>query len=89
MGSSFQEFDLNILFKWNRNQCQIVKLGQDQKKKNFAYIMVKKADLSQSERKIVFYDHGITYVSPSKVYIDTQSEKWWLIQLNELYILDV
>merc|ERR1712126_189387 len=43
-------------------------LGQDQKKKNFAYIMVTKADLSQSEKKIVFNDHGITFVSPSKMY---------------------
>ena len=67
IGSSSQEFDLNILFKWNRNQCQIVKLGQDSKKKNFGYIMVTKPSLSESENKIVFNEGGIDYISPKKV----------------------
>ena len=69
VGSTEQEFDLNIIFKWNKNACEIVHLGQDPKKKNFAYIMVTKSDLTQSESKIVFNDigSGVNYISPKKV----------------------
>ena len=65
--STDQEFDLNLVFKWNKNTCQIVNLGQDPKKKNFGNIMVTKPDLSQSENKIVFNDRGVNYISPKKV----------------------
>ena len=69
VGSTEQEFDLNLVFKWNKNACQIVNLGQDPKKKNFGNIMVTKPDrdLSQSEHKIVFNDNGVIYISPKKV----------------------
>ena len=69
IGSSPQEFDLNILFKWKMKHCQIEKLGQDPHKKNFCYIMVTKSSLSESERKIVFNEGGINYISPKKMYM--------------------
>jgi len=68
VGSTDQEFDLNLVFKWNKNACQIVNLGQDPKKKNFGNIMATKPDLSQSETKIVFNDNGVIYISPKKMF---------------------
>ena len=68
IGSSSQEFDLNIFFKWKMKHCQIVNLGQDHQKKNFCYLRVTKSILSESERKIVFSEGGINYISPKKMY---------------------
>ena len=68
VGSTHQEFDLNIVFKWNPNGCRIVKIGQDQMKKNFAPLLVTKSDLTASERKIIFTDRGVDYISPEKMF---------------------
>ena len=68
VGSTHQEFDLNIVFKWNPNGCRIVKIGQDQMKKNFAPLLVTKSDLTASEKKIIFTDRGVDYISPEKMF---------------------
>ena len=69
IGSTSQEFDLNVLFKWSPKHCEIVNLGQD-KKKNFAALKVTKPNLSASESKIVDnYGERIQIISPIKVHI--------------------
>ena len=67
VGSTHQEFDLNIVFKWNPTFCKLVNLGGDDKKKNFALLRVTKPEMTGSERKVVFQEGGVDYISPKKV----------------------
>ena len=68
IGSTEQEFDLNIIFKWKAQHGEITRLGEDQKKKNFCYIKVTKPVLTPSEEKITFSDQGVKYLSPIKMF---------------------
>ena len=68
IGSTEQEFDLNIIFKWKAQHGEITRLGEDQKKKNFCYIKVTKPVLTPSEEKIIFSDEGVKYLSPIKMF---------------------
>ena len=65
VGSTHQEFDLNIVFKWNPTFCKLVNLNDD--KKNFALLKVTKPEMTGSERKVVFQEGGVLYISPAKV----------------------
>jgi len=68
IGSTEQEFDLNIVFKWKTQSLEITRLEEDKKKKNFCYIKVTKPVLSPSEEKITFKLHGVQYLSPIKMF---------------------
>ena len=57
VGSTEQEFDMNIVFKWKTEFGEITRLGED-KKKNFCHIKVTKPELTPSEEKITFVQHG-------------------------------
>jgi len=67
IGSTEQEFDLNIVFKWKTQAGEITRLGED-KKNNFGHIKVRKPVLSPSEEKITFNLHGVQYLSPIKMF---------------------
>jgi len=67
VGSTHQEFDLNIVFKWNPTFCKLVNLNDD-KKKNFALLRVTKPEMTGSERKVVFQEGGVDYISPKKMF---------------------
>ena len=67
VGSTHQEFDLNIVFKWNPTFCKLVNLGEDDKKKNFALLKVTKPEMTGSEKRVVFQEGGVDYISPKKV----------------------
>ena len=67
VGSTHQEFDLNIVFKWNPTFCKLVNLGGDDKKKNFALLRVTKPEMTGSEKRVVFQEGGVDYISPKKV----------------------
>ena len=68
VGSTDQEFDLNIVFKWKAQHGEITRLGEDQKKKNFCYIKVTKPALTPSEEKITVDSQGVKYLSPIKMF---------------------
>jgi len=68
IGSTEQEFDLNIVFRWKSQSGEITGLGEDKRKKNFCYIKVTKPVLSPSEEKITFNMHGVQYLSPIKMF---------------------
>ena len=68
IGSTEQEFDLNIVFRWKSQSGEITRLGEDKRKKNFCYIKVTKPVLSPSEEKITFNMHGVQYLSPIKMF---------------------
>ena len=65
--STPQDFDLNIVFKWNPTFCKLVNLGGDNKKKNFALLRVTKPEMTGSEKRVVFQEGGVDYISPKKV----------------------
>ena len=67
IGSTGQEFDLNVLFKWSPNHCEI--LNPVDSKKNFVPIKVTNPHLSASQMKIVQdYDNRMfDIISPLKV----------------------
>ena len=72
VGSKYQEFDINILFKWKEDDLEVVRLGEDTSKKNFCYLKVKKQIKSKSKQKIVDTDHYASnpanYLSPIKMF---------------------
>ena len=72
VNSSYQEFDLNILFKWRESDLVVSRLGEDPKKKNFCFLRVKKDNINQMEEKIVDTDHyssePVHYLSPVKMF---------------------
>ena len=51
VGSSEQEFDLNIVFNIRRSHVEIVDLGSDTKKPNFGFLRFTKSHPSDSERR--------------------------------------
>ena len=53
------------MFKWNPTFCKLVNLNDD--KKNFALLKVTKPEMTGSERKVVFQEGGVLYISPAKV----------------------
>jgi len=65
VGSTSQEFDLNIVYKWAPKDCSIVKIV-----KNFGWLKVTKQKLSASERGIVFTDPATAenFISPQKMF---------------------
>ena len=71
VGSTPQEFDLNVLFKWSPNHCEITNLDKD--KKNFALLQVTKQNLTPSEMKIVENTGNMQIISPVKVNIQRKS----------------
>ena len=71
VGSSSQEFDLGILFQLPKDRCQIVKLGQDPTKKNFAGLLVSAKPWlpgNESEKEIMFKEDGDSFLSPEKMF---------------------
>merc|ERR1711915_20183 len=68
VGSTEQEFDLNIVFKWKGTYGEIKAVGADSKKKNFAFIEVKKSPLTNSEEKITFEKDENKFLSPVKMF---------------------
>lgn len=68
IGSTDQEFDLNVLFKWNPHHCEILNPGDT--KKNFVPIKVTKPNLSNSELQIVdeYDNRRIDIISPLKMF---------------------
>ena len=73
VNSTGQEFDLNILFKWKAKDLEVVRLGQDSKKKNFGFLKATKKDLTLCEDKILDTDDyglepGSKYLSPIKMF---------------------
>ena len=72
VGSTDQEFDLNIIFKWSEEDLEVVRLGEDSKKRNFCFLKVTKSQLSKAEEKIVNIDHygqsQVVYLSPLKMF---------------------
>ena len=64
VGSTIQEFDLNIVFKWKARNLQVARLGEDPKKRNFCFLMVNRTQLSPAEEKMVEGEH----LSPSRMY---------------------
>ena len=73
VNSTGQEFDLNILFKWKAKDLEVVRLGQDSKKKNFGFLKATKKDLTLCEDKILDTDdYGLEprskYLSPIKMF---------------------
>ena len=68
VGSTEQEFDLNIVFKWKTTYGEIKAVGTDSKKKNFAFIEVKKSPLTNSEEKITFEKDEKQFLSPVKMF---------------------
>ena len=72
VGSTDQEFDLNIIFKWREEDLEVVRLGEDSKKRNFCLLKVTKSQLSKAEEKIVNIDHyghsPVVYLSPLKMF---------------------
>ena len=72
VGSTDQEFDLNIIFKWREEGLEVVRLGEDSKKRNFCFLKVTKSQLSKAEEKVVntdyYGDSPIVYLSPLKMF---------------------
>ena len=72
VGSTDQEFDLNIIFKWREEDLEVVRLGEDSKKRNFCFLKVSKSQLSKAEEMIVNTDdYGQSpclYLSPLKMF---------------------
>ena len=72
VGSTDQEFDLNLIFKWREEDLEVVRLGEDSKKRNFCFLKVTKSQLSKAEETIVNTDDyrqsPCLYLSPLKMF---------------------
>ena len=72
VGSTDQEFDLNIIFKWREDHLEVVRLGEDSNRRNFCFLKVTKPQLSKAEEKIVDTDQygqsPVVYLSPVKMF---------------------
>ena len=66
VGSAGQEFDLNIVLGWSARHMEVARVETDPK--NFTYLLVTDAVLSDSEMAIVATTDGIRHISPIKMF---------------------
>lgn len=77
IGSTEQEFDLNIVFGIKRSHLEIVDLGTEPKKPNFGFLRFTKSCPTDAEKSICFERDGGLFLSPEKMFrlIETSGDR--------------